>query len=346
MCTPETDGEPGTGSSWHVVAGYTVHLVSGTSEMLLRAKGDCNGTGHRLSPAPMGTLGTVPHPSSTSASLRFADPPVRPYFPSMTGTRCSRFAPGPRRAAAWNPACRGGPTARFPGPENPQPAHARATSGLRFYNPGLGRWISRDPIGEEGGVALFAFVGNSPSSAFDPDGRSAFPHMVVPIPSALLPVDPLLSGGFGGDTVCDFDTGVPRTTVAKDYCSGRCVFRHEAVHLGQMWPCCARAARCKVRARGGPPGPGRVTEGTCVEKYHQWLFKVRDFIECEAFRDSVNCFKAAIRREDDCDCKKELRGGLKNARRKISEHCPGAHYQCPFDESGRFDPRWDLGPLD
>lgn len=33
--------------------------------------------------------------------------------------------------------------------------------GYRYYDPQLGRWPSRDPIGEEGGMNLYAFVGNS-----------------------------------------------------------------------------------------------------------------------------------------------------------------------------------------
>jgi len=32
--------------------------------------------------------------------------------------------------------------------------------GYRFYNAELGRWINRDPIGEEGGLNLYGFVGN------------------------------------------------------------------------------------------------------------------------------------------------------------------------------------------
>ena len=33
--------------------------------------------------------------------------------------------------------------------------------GYRYYDPQTGRWPSRDPIGEEGGVNLYGFVGNS-----------------------------------------------------------------------------------------------------------------------------------------------------------------------------------------
>ena len=32
--------------------------------------------------------------------------------------------------------------------------------GYRYYNPGMGRWLSRDPIGERGGYNLYGMVGN------------------------------------------------------------------------------------------------------------------------------------------------------------------------------------------
>ena len=37
----------------------------------------------------------------------------------------------------------------------------------RHYDPQLGRWPSRDPIGETGGVNLYAFVGNHPTYYWD-----------------------------------------------------------------------------------------------------------------------------------------------------------------------------------
>lgn len=36
-----------------------------------------------------------------------------------------------------------------------------------FYDPGLQRWINRDPIGEEGGINLCGFVGNDPLNGVD-----------------------------------------------------------------------------------------------------------------------------------------------------------------------------------
>ena len=42
--------------------------------------------------------------------------------------------------------------------------------GYRYYSPSLGRWISRDPIRENGGANLFAFCRNASSFCIDPVG--------------------------------------------------------------------------------------------------------------------------------------------------------------------------------
>jgi len=44
--------------------------------------------------------------------------------------------------------------------------------GYRYYDAELGRWVSRDPIGESGGVHLYGFVRNEPAGHSDPFGRT------------------------------------------------------------------------------------------------------------------------------------------------------------------------------
>ena len=39
--------------------------------------------------------------------------------------------------------------------------------GFRFYNPSMGRWLSRDPIAEQGGTNLYGFLINNSLNAFD-----------------------------------------------------------------------------------------------------------------------------------------------------------------------------------
>lgn len=56
--------------------------------------------------------------------------------------------------------------------------------GHRFYSPGLGRWVSRDPIGERGGLNIHVFVRNSAIDGNDLLGRQALP---LPEPPVALP---------------------------------------------------------------------------------------------------------------------------------------------------------------
>jgi RHS repeat-associated protein len=42
--------------------------------------------------------------------------------------------------------------------------------GHRYYSPTTGRWLSRDPIGEDGGDNVYAFVQNNPLNSYDIEG--------------------------------------------------------------------------------------------------------------------------------------------------------------------------------
>jgi len=50
------------------------------------------------------------------------------------------------------------------------PLAEHGVAPFRLYRPDLGRWLSRDPIGEDGGINLYAYVGNNPVNLFDPLG--------------------------------------------------------------------------------------------------------------------------------------------------------------------------------
>jgi len=54
--------------------------------------------------------------------------------------------------------------------------------GYRYYSARLGRWLSRDPIEEQGGTHLYAYVLNSPTSATDPLGQMCFCSTPCPLP--------------------------------------------------------------------------------------------------------------------------------------------------------------------
>ena len=52
--------------------------------------------------------------------------------------------------------------------------------GYRYYDPRQGRFINRDPIGEEGGINLYGFVDNSPVNAIDYLGLSCGSRPIRP----------------------------------------------------------------------------------------------------------------------------------------------------------------------
>jgi RHS repeat-associated protein len=82
----------------------------------------------------------------------------------------------------------------------------------RYYDPKVGRFISEDPIGFEGGdVNFYAYVENNPINHIDPDGKQITPYSTpiispqtispplippLPIPNTCsIPVSPTLSQG-------------------------------------------------------------------------------------------------------------------------------------------------------
>jgi len=54
--------------------------------------------------------------------------------------------------------------------------------GFRYYSPNLGRWISRDPLGEYAGENVVAFVQNQPTGTIDPFGLWRLPWPGRPRP--------------------------------------------------------------------------------------------------------------------------------------------------------------------
>ncbi|WP_241907075.1 RHS repeat domain-containing protein [Vibrio splendidus] len=67
--------------------------------------------------------------------------------------------------------------------------------GYRFYMPNLGRWLNRDPLQEQGGINLYAYVDGDPLGYVDPDGRFA---VAMLHPAVAIPVSYVVCRALGG----------------------------------------------------------------------------------------------------------------------------------------------------
>ena len=116
----------------------------------------------------------------------------------------------------------------------------------RTYNPALGRWIQRDPIGYQGGVNLYEYVGGRPERSTDPKGQAVAaaakaPHH-QPNWRVYLHTCTRATGGYG--TAC---------ASQSRGCNGPV----------KPWPCCAAAVSLFICAylwgrSYGVPSPGPI----------------------------------------------------------------------------------------
>jgi hypothetical protein len=94
-----------------------------------------------------------------------------------------------------------------------------------FYNPQVQRWLNRDPIGEEGGMNLYAFVRNNPIKRFDAQG------LFVSFPDPTSPDFPLDPPDFP-----DFPPSDPKKPSSPNQCAaGNCPnFESQWDKLGEV----------------------------------------------------------------------------------------------------------------
>jgi len=209
--------------------------------------------------------------------------------------------------------------------------------GYRYYSPALGRWMSRDPIEEQGGYNLYVYAQNSSIDHFDPAGLRIEPP-VSPVPAP---------------PVTHVECWTTRAGSACIRCCARVVGGAVIVLCmtdscgGPRCPCCGAYGQephkewCECMKRPSPPEPEPDPEPEpeeCEEEEEDECTKERKReldrlvgVHCKGAPRRCNagmsCEELEIRRQRNLDCWK--------ARNDINRICFGGGDQTHQDLANR-----------
>ena len=156
---------------WNRIAEWSADLQSASSPTLTKT----NTWGKDLSGSMQGAGGV----GGLLMVSEISNSQISNYFPTYDGNgNVSEYLNSTGTIAAHYEYDPFGKTTVATGPKAQDFAHRfstkplNATTGLyyygyRYYDPNTGRWPSRDPIEEEGGINLYAFVGNDGVNRWD-----------------------------------------------------------------------------------------------------------------------------------------------------------------------------------
>ena len=174
--------------------------------------------------------------------------------------------------------------------------------GYRYYSPELGRWINRDPMGEQGGLNLYGFVRNTPLNGIDILGLATIVidpgHGDVTDKSGGTTIDPgvphptdptknekdqalALALAIGGELqrlghtikytrTSDLDDGIVRKYLEwrVDFISNANADYAVSVHIDSYDPAAGNYVKVKYH-KGNPVG----TDVRCKDcEYHNWIY--------------------------------------------------------------------------
>jgi hypothetical protein len=95
-----------------------------------------------------------------------------------------------------------------------------------------------------------------------------------------------LHQGRAGETGCDVSVGKPQSELhSPSPCYAACTARHEALHVTDLTPCCAKANQ-KYKAAATDEQKTAVQD-----KMNEWSLANQDYLECRAYGESVHCAK-------------------------------------------------------
>lgn len=124
-------------------------------------------------------------------------------------------------------------------------------------------------------------------------------------------------GEIRGETGCNPKTGgVPETGIARESCAGKCISKHENVHVMQQQSCCQSFANAYKRNPASLEANGK--------KYDTWADRNRPTSECTAYAFQQACYMGALSadlKKKDCKCYQEMLSEYKEVVRRKNANC-------------------------
>ncbi|MCC6359173.1 MAG: RHS repeat-associated core domain-containing protein [Phycisphaerales bacterium] len=227
--------------------------------------------------------------------------------------------------------------------------------GYRYYDARLGRWMSRDPIGEAGGICLYAFGTNSPITRHDSLGLLSLIAQDTSQPSskpgacsptACTRPERTYAGCVGGK--CRAILG-PKEHELPLGPARACVIEHEQVHCRQFeadgLTCDGVGDFCTPRDptdpsdKGGQPAP-RPYRPTTQPADSQPRDPEPIARECEAYQEQLKCLERRGEREcrGNDSCITTYRRSVCRVKCNIAFHCIGDDYDTNQDwgDAGKY----------
>jgi RHS repeat-associated protein len=166
--------------------------------------------------------------------------------------------------------------------------------GYRYYDPMTGRWPSRDPIEENGGINLYGFSRNNPLSWYD--------YIGLKVKGNLVDNDPDVNSVIcykGKLDIQNKNSGPDR----------KCTGVHEYIHLLDWIERYGHEA-CKCAKDGQIPVGG--------EGYTEFL----NDSECRAYKAGLTCRENLLKKTKNKQDRQKIEEAIERDKLKIKQHCP------------------------
>ena len=157
--------------------------------------------------------------------------------------------------------------------------HHHGKSGLvltwyRAYDPVTGRWLSRDPIGEAGGINLYGYVGNDPIGLVDPLGLECAVQIGAWAPGSIN-IFGHAAAATSGQGVYSFGTTTKTASSFSDYLAKQAGYRDSMVYVLSTTPEQEKLINDYLRPLKDnlPAVPGKDSGDNCAARTNEALKK-------------------------------------------------------------------------